>query len=397
MSRTKRVAAATAVVAIAWSLSAGLVAAGTGGFSRSPGFDASASTHRTTGSFAAPLVVEYRTPEEEVSRSLITSVTVRFGPSGTFTPPAGCVPTPLTFEDGDAGVTTETFVESPTTTTGTSQPRPPVRGHRFSVESVAATFPCNGSYEASVSAVLDRQDTSTSTTRPTSVDTGITQAIGVFVTPKNLASAPIVEYDDESDVVVIDWQPSPTAPPDLQYVLERRTDPEGEFRALGVTEQTATVDVPDVGGEIEYRVRTRRPGPGSTGGEGDDFLVSSADGAKIATVTVPEPDPDATTTTVKPPPVGSEVTLPSLPDRRPATPTVPTTIDTGFDPELDFGRPPTRPGERAEFGDDELSGATIVREDDGFTPRGLVKPAAAALVLAGWAIHLIRLSRLAAA
>lgn len=159
------------------------------------------------------------------------------------------------------------------------------------------------------------------------------------------------------------------------------------------TDSSSATDEPEVSGEYRYRVLALRHGA-------DEAVTAPPDESASADVAVTVP---ATTTTTRAegsggiPGLGSGPRAPRPPRRsapRITAPSTQTTIDTGFETELDYGgrvgdRDLEAPPELADGGE----GQSIIRtEGDG---AGLVAPAAGALVLLGWAGHVVYLNRLA--
>lgn len=200
--------------------------------------------------------------------------------------------------------------------------------------------------------------------------------------------------------VFVTWDPINDPSEDASGYRVERAGPKkdgtfGPFVAVSGdlgTDSSSANDRPEVSGEYRYRVLSLRHGAGEpvTAAPGDS---ASAD----VSVTVP-----STTTTRADrsggiPDVGSGGGTTRAPRRsapRIPAPSPPTTADTGFEEELDYG---DRAGERDLEDAPELAdggeGQSIIRtEGDG---AGLVAPAAGALVLLGWAGHVVYLNRLA--
>ena len=147
-------------------------------------------------------------------------------------------------------------------------------------------------------------------------------------------------------------------------------------------------------GGYTYRVRSVRGGA-------DGEVRSSIIHTESATVSV-EGDPTTatsapTTTARRAGAIGGSggrrpaVTRPSSTPR----PTTATTLDTGFEDTIDYGERPESPATSSEelAGDEPVAGQSIVQDEaDGVD---VAVPAAGALVLLGWAGHIIYLNRLA--
>lgn len=206
--------------------------------------------------------------------------------------------------------------------------------------------------------------------------------------------------DAAAQQVTVDWEPVPAdqLPPDTVGYLLQRAGPRqedgsfGSFRDLRVLkpdEDTVAVDGVPEPGAYRYRVRTMRHGI-------DGPVLASITDTGAETATVDEPPPTTTTTTAPPAPTVGV----AIPRPRPAPRlSPPTTADTGFEEELDYGDAPPRtttvtsmlPELATELPD---GGQSIVR-DEGEDGVNLLIPAAGALVLIGWAGHLAYVNRLA--
>jgi hypothetical protein len=199
--------------------------------------------------------------------------------------------------------------------------------------------------------------------------------------------------------VFVTWAPINDPSEDASGYRVERAGPKkdgsfGPFVAVSGdlgTDSTSATDRPDVSGDYRYRVLALRHGA-------DEAVTAPAGDSASADVSVTVP---TTTTRAEGsgniPGVGSgrgsarapRGSAPRIPAASPST-----TIDTGFDEELDYG---DRAGDRALDDSPELAdggeGQSIIRtEGDG---AGLVAPAAGALVLLGWAGHVVYLNRLA--
>ena len=220
----------------------------------------------------------------------------------------------------------------------------------------------------------------------------ITGVLDVVVRPAPVEVVEVVVGEDQR-TVKITWEPlsdEELAVDALGYRIERAGPgtTEGAFPAflpLGkdrpIDGKPVATDSPSRAGVYRYRVRSLRAGPGGP-------VPASAETSAFADGTVIG-DPASSTTTSQPrQPAGSGgiVRPPSRSTPRVGTAT---TIDTGFENELDYGD--RRPGrDSPELAGD--SGRSIIRTDDGV---GLLAPVAGALVLVGWAGHIVYLNRLA--
>ena len=236
-----------------------------------------------------------------------------------------------------------------------------------------------------------------------------------------------VELEPEPRAVTISWDDMRAAAPDLTgYVVERRIgdgDPT-ELATLTADDLTYTdEDLPDAAGEATYVVFSTRPAAGETvvsrssdeastpfeaaastdgGSGGGDGGTTGGDGGAGGgggtdggggTGTAGGGsggrggDPNQPSR-IAPPRAFPGTFLPPLLRPVTATPTTSTSVDEGFSEDL-----PYAPREEAAA---ELPGdgfASIFTE--GRPGRGLVIPAAVALVLAAWGIHLRLLARAA--
>lgn len=280
-------------------------------------------------------------------------------------------------------------------------PETPETRRRFVVADTE--WPCNGTYTA---AAVARATSPDSTTKE------LVASIRVAVPPAPVPSieATVAGGEDAPDpetgatpddpaTVLVSWEqladPDGEYPDFVGYRVQRAGPAEGsKFETVSdpvidhdgekvTREFTDTIEAP---GDYRYRVQSLRPGV-----DGPGKPVPSGD--NTASVTVEIAGPPTTTTTAGPPTTRSRLGLPSVGrgtnnPRAPLTvPAVPTTVDTGFDEELDYGDLP-EPGE-------ELAGegqSVIQNEGEG---AGLLGPVAGAMVLLGWAGHVAYLNRLA--
>lgn len=254
----------------------------------------------------------------------------------------------------------------------------------FLVESV--TLPCNGRYVVEAAGRLEDPDASTHTLRQSFVVAAMPPSVtGLGVT---------LDGDDRS--VTVTFQPlaeGELSPDAIGYVLERSGD-DGLFvdvATIGVGDDAEFVDpLSDVpAGAYTYRVRAVRAGV-------DGDVRSSIIDTETDTVEVegdPPSAPGSTPTTSAgrsrvsgTRSAGGRISAGAGPASRSTTPT---TLDTGFEDTLDYGDR----DESELAGDEPVAGQSIVRDEaEGM---GLAVPAAGALVMLGWAGHILYLNRLA--
>ena len=288
-------------------------------------------------------------------------------PGDSFTPGEGC------------------SLPSPTTISGDG-PRPGLTAEQsFEVHDVSV--PCNGRYLVEAQGWLDDPDAESFTLRRSFVLASMPASVtGLGVT-----------YDGSGRSVTATFQPLPDdqlAPDATGYVLER-SGPDGDtfvdVASIGLDDEPRIVDPLDdaPAGAYTYRVRAVR-----AGAEGD--VRSSLIDTETDTVEV-EGDPPSSSTSAP----GAAAGRRSIGSRSAGGRTsvgrtgsdprltTPTTLDTGFEDTLDYG-------ERSDSelaGDEPVAGQSIVRDEaEGM---GLAVPAAGALVMLGWAGHLLYLNRLA--
>lgn len=254
--------------------------------------------------------------------------------------------------------------------------------HAFFVE--GASLPCNGRYLVQAEGRLDDPAVPSHTLQQSFVVAVEPAAVtGLEVTADRAARSVTATFQPLEDTQV---------PFDaIGYVLERaeRSDPEFvDVATIGPTDEPRLVDplsgVP--AGSYTYRVRAVRAGP-------DGEVRSGVDATESDTVEI-EGEPRSTATTsgarAKRGSVRPSAGRVSVPRSGSARPTTPTTLDTGFEDTLDYGEPGS---EDALAGDEPVAGQSIVRDEaEGM---GLAVPAAGALVMLGWAGHILYLNRLA--
>lgn len=197
--------------------------------------------------------------------------------------------------------------------------------------------------------------------------------------------------------VFVTWDPVSDPSEDASGYRVERAGPKkdgafGPFIAVSGdlgTDSTSANDRPQVSGEYRYRVLSLRHGA-------DEPVTAPSEASATADVSVTVPSSTTTRAGSGIPGVGSGRGTPRSRGNAPRIPAAspPTTLDTGFEERLDYG---DQGGERDLDDAPELAdggeGQSIIRtEGDG---AGLVAPAAGALVLLGWAGHVVYLNRLA--
>lgn len=259
---------------------------------------------------------------------------------------------------------------------------------RFMVEDVFVG--CNGRYLAEVEARVDDPEAPAYVMRRSFV-------LGVLPAAVTELS---VALDADARAATIEFTPlddDQLAPDAVGYAVERAGPRRGgdfgayeDVAVLGLDESRHVDDLGAVdGGEYSYRVRSLRDGP-------DGPVRASIIDTKSAAITLEGPARSDTSTTGivdRSSSRGGRVVSRSrsTTTRRAVTrQTTPTTLDTGFEETIDYGDD-TRDSELA--GDEPLAGQSIVRDEG--EPVDLAVPAAGALVLLGWAGHIVYLNRLA--
>lgn len=290
-------------------------------------------------------------------------------PGDSFTPGDGC------------------SLPSPTTISGDG-PRPGLTAEQvFEVDDVS--LPCNGRYLVEAQGRLADPDAESYTLRRSFVLAAMPASVtGLGVT-----------YDGSGRSVTATFQPladDQLAPDATGYVLER-SGPEGDtfvdVATIGLDDEPRFIDPLDdaPAGTYTYRVRAVR-----AGADGD--VRSSLIDTETDTVQVEGGPPSSSTSspgaaagrrTAGSRSTGGRISV----GRTGSSPrlTTPTTLDTGFDDTLDYGDGGDGEGELA--GDEPVAGQSIVRDES--EGMGLAVPAAGALVMLGWAGHLLYLNRLA--
>lgn len=262
----------------------------------------------------------------------------------------------------------------------------------FQLDDVSVS--CNGRYLVEVEAQLVGPDATSHT---------MTSTVVVAERPPSVTGLEVA-LDGEVRSVTVTFQPLDSAqvPIDVVgYVLERSSSGDESFidvAAIGFDDDPSFVDgLADAPADAyTYRVRAVR-----AGAAGD--VRSSVGDTETDTVEVegeppgPAAQPRSATGAKRGSggvrPTGGRTTGPRT--AGPARSTTATTLDTGFEDTLDYGD-----GEGADepagdelAGDEPVAGQSIVRAEG--TGMGLAVPAAGALVMLGWAGHILYLNRLA--
>ena len=305
------------------------------------------------------------------SRQSITTVTVDFGrlDDDVYSPAEGdpCVP-------ADPGIVPDT-------------PGNGLDRYDFTVQTPEGddiVWPCNGRYLIRATAASEGLDGSDEHT--------LSRTVVVAVAPPPVRS---VTATPQGEKVEVTWQPVDDPSADaLGYRVERAGPKnDGTFGPyiavsgdLG-TAATSATDRPQVSGEYRYRVLSLRHGA-----DGPVTAPKDASATADAGVTVSTPTTASGTGRGAGTPGRGAPRAPrsSGGARLPAS-SPPTTLDTGFDEEIDYGNR-TATADSPELADGGEGQSIIRSEGEG---AGLVAPAAGALVLLGWAGHVVYLNRLA--
>lgn len=264
------------------------------------------------------------------------------------------------------------------------QPEGLTAEHAFLVEDVE--IPCNGRYLVQAEGRLEDPDA------PPHV---LEQSFVLAVKPPAVTGLGVT-VDSAARTVTATFQPldaGELAPDALGYVLERSGSDGSTFVDVATIDPDDAPEFVDVladapAGSYTYRVRAVR-----AGAEGD--VRSSVIDTETDTVDV-EGEPKVTANRPGTKSTRSAATRSSgrrsLPRAGTAgRATTPTTLDTGFEDTLDYGADGGT--EQLPAGDEPLAGQSIVQDEaDGM---GLAVPAAGALVMLGWAGHILYLNRLA--
>lgn len=279
----------------------------------------------------------------------------------------------------------------------------------FAVTAEHSKWPCNGRF------LIRSIARSSGSDGPDRYDLVAEVTVAVRPVPVTEITA---DVDDAADRVTVSWTkltPEQKAVDAIGYRVERAgpadddgvygfyrpiTDDISEDEVAGV-ERPTVVDTLEKDGKYRYRVMSLRngaDGPIAAPGEGTavaDATITPPPGQPTTTTTT---DPDASTTTTAPvgPRIGSGGRpIPTIPNRPGARlPAPPTTLDPGFDPELNYDGTPRIPRQGSDS--PELAGeeglSIIQTENEGGA--GMLGPVAGAMVLAGWAGHVFYLNKL---
>lgn len=202
---------------------------------------------------------------------------------------------------------------------------------RFSVPDVA--WPCNGEFVVRAMATAERP------IGP--ADEMVMEAVVVLQAPPPPVSAVDADADADGDTVTVSWDGADPSPDAAGFRVERagpatEAGSYGRFREVATVEPgTTTVDdSPGEDGDYRYRVRALRAGA---------ELVSPVEGSGTADASIGEPPPETTRTTTRATGGGNDrgtrratTTSPSRGGARLPT-SSPTTIDNGFETEIDYG------------------------------------------------------------
>lgn len=329
--------------------------------------------HRDTFAVAGTFRYRKQGPSEHIASATLRVID---DPDDDFTPPDACtLPDPRTFE-GEG-------------------PEPELTAElTFSVDDL--TVACNGRYLLEAEAQLDDPDAPTYTMArsfvlaalPAAV-TGLTVDVDAGARRATVAFTPLPEEQHAIDA--------------LGYVVER-AGPADDDGALGTYGDVATIGLDDdpvvvddlaaaAPGRYSYRVRAVRDGA-------DGPVRSSVIDTETAAIVLEGPPRTTTSSTPRATAGtsrrgGGRLTVPSR-RRSSGRPTTVTTIDTGFEETLDYGptsAPATSDPSEELAGDEPVAGQSIVRDEAESVD--LLVPAAGALVMLGWAGHIVYLNRLA--
>ncbi len=285
-------------------------------------------------------------------------------PTDSFTPAEGCpLPEPVT--SGQDRPRTDGFAAE----------------HPFLVEAVS--IPCNGRYLVQAEGRLDDPQAPPHTL----------QQSFLLEAPPAPVTGLAVTVDGAARSVTATFQP--LADTDLAfdaigYVLERSGPESATFVDVASIRVGAEPELVDPladapAGAYTYRVRAVRAGAAgevrSSPFDTESDTVEVTGGPKSSGGPVTGPRGRGSTG----PRSGGRLSVPSAGGRS----TTSTTLDTGFEDTLDYGEP----GSERASGDDPLAGQSII--EDEAEGMGLAVPAAGALVMLGWAGHILYLNRLA--
>lgn len=316
------------------------------------------------------------------------SFTFREGEAERFAP--GCIP--------DA--TINTAVEKrETLANGTSTMTFALAGEHF-------TWTCNGTFDIAAIATATPSDsyelkgTIRVAVPPVAVP-AVTAAVGDGDAAPDPATGATA---DDPATIAVSWEQLEN--PDEQYVdfvgyRVQRAGPAGDSAfetvsgVIGHQDDPVYSDTIEAPGSYRYRVQSLRAGPDGAATP----VPSTADTTPTAEVEVAGPAATTTTTTTVPANDATvsqrrTLTLPHVSRSKTSgstrtVPTTTTTLDTGFDEELDYGD-----NEDQEPGDELADGGQSIIRNEGESA-GLLGPFAGAMVLLGWAGHVAYLNRLA--
>lgn len=264
-------------------------------------------------------------------------------------------------------------------------------GNAFTADlpfAVILDVPCNGRYLVQAEARLNDPQRPAFTLERSFVLAALPAAV-------TEVSAKVRPDERKAVVRFTPLSPDQLDPDAVGYVVERAGPAAtGEARfddvgTLGLDDEPRFVDdlAAVEAGSYTYRVRAVRAGA-------DGEVRSSIIDTPTAAIEL-EGDPTSPTTTSGVDTRGGSIRVPNRATtiRRRSTTTrqgPPTTLDTGFEESLDYGD-----GELAqELADEPVAGGqSVVRDEDETVD--LAVPAAGALVMLGWAGHIVYLNRLA--
>jgi hypothetical protein len=335
-----------------------------------PGADA--TVRKPEVDVAGQFTYRKRTPGQR-----IVAATVEVQPDG-FEPPATCETPPSQPIPGNSPHPSDYDMDQPAT---------------LGFEVSDLRLPCNGRYLAHATAQLED-----------GTQWSMQVRFGVAVAPPQVDEV-TAELDGDERAATISFTPlelHERSPDEAGYLIERAGPDDGTFTEVAtVTEGSEPRTVDDLGpaepGRYVYRVRPLRNGV-------DGPVPSEASGAPTAEVQLEGPPTTPTTTpgsdagADRQAPVrrnrsSSRVTSGSRPGTSTTRSVTPTTLDTGFEDTIDYGELPDGSSEELA-GDEPVAGQSIV-QDEADDPVDLAVPAAGALVLLGWAGHIVYLNRLA--
>lgn len=229
--------------------------------------------------------------------------------------------------------------------------------------------------------------------------------VAVPPTPVTAVSAEVPD-DGESRDVTVEWTPPETSEADTTYVAQRKAPESEEWTPVGCVEgegcpasQESFVDTVEEMGVYQYRVVANRPLVDPVASEPVEVGVGVETPTSTTTTTSTSTTvPDGSQTTITQPEADPPVFKPSEPGSgrvsthvtvtAPTRPT-PTTIDTGYEETLEYPISDEEPGELA------AEGQSILASEEESTVIGPGAVGAAAMVLIGWAGHVLYFRKLA--